>query len=74
VPSSIVVINAPNPGLCKSGLDRDFKGSVVGYAVRFMQFFIAREASVGARALVDAAVNHGPASLGQYVLDGKVAP
>ncbi|KAL2782927.1 hypothetical protein BJX66DRAFT_319486 [Aspergillus keveii] len=74
VSSSVVVINAPNPGLCKSGLDRDFKGSMVGYAARFMQFLIARDASVGARALVDAAVNHGPASHGQYVEDGKVVP
>ncbi|KAL2836648.1 hypothetical protein BJX68DRAFT_259843 [Aspergillus pseudodeflectus] len=74
VPSSIVVINASNPGLCKSGLDRDFKGSVVGQAARFMQFFNAREASVGSRALVDTAVNHGPASHGHYTEDGKVAP
>ncbi|KAL2835495.1 hypothetical protein BJY01DRAFT_223657 [Aspergillus pseudoustus] len=74
VPSSVVVINAPNPGLCKSGLDRDFKGSVVGYAARFMQFLIARDAATGARALVDAAVNHGQASHGQYVEDGKVVP
>jgi hypothetical protein len=74
VPSSVVVINASNPGLCKSGLERDFKGSVVGYATRFMQFLIARDASVGVRAIVVAAVNHGPASHKQYVEDSKVVP
>ncbi|KAL3484895.1 hypothetical protein BJX62DRAFT_248070 [Aspergillus germanicus] len=74
VPSSVVVINTPNPGLCKSGLDRDFKGSEVGYAACFMQFLIARDASVGVRALVDAAVIHVPASHGQYIEDGKVVP
>jgi hypothetical protein len=68
------VINTPNLGLWKSGLDRDFKGTVVGDAARFIQFLIAWDASVGACARVDAAVNHGPASRGQYVEDGKVVP
>ncbi|KAL3440426.1 NAD(P)-binding protein [Aspergillus insuetus] len=62
MPSLVVVINAPN------------SGTVVGYAARSMQFLIALDASVGARALVDAAVNHGPTSQGQYVEDGKVVP
>jgi hypothetical protein len=53
------VTNRPNPGLWKSGFGRDFKGTVVGDAARFMQFLIARDASGGARAIVDAAVNHG---------------
>ncbi|RAK97093.1 retinol dehydrogenase 12 [Aspergillus ibericus CBS 121593] len=74
VPPSVVVINAPNPGLCKSGLARDFNGTFAGYIFSIFQFILARKPAVGARALTDAAVKHGAESHGQYIEDGKLAP
>ncbi|KAL2829427.1 hypothetical protein BDW59DRAFT_178400 [Aspergillus cavernicola] len=74
VPSSVAIVNATNPGLCKSGLDREFRGSLAGHVARVMQAALARKASVGARSLTDAALNHGAASHGQYIEDGKVVP
>ncbi|PWY73217.1 retinol dehydrogenase 12 [Aspergillus sclerotioniger CBS 115572] len=74
VPPSVVVINAPNPGLCKSGLVREFRGTLVGYIFSIMELILARKPSVGARALTDAAVKHGAESHGQYIEDGKLAP
>ncbi|KAL4781606.1 hypothetical protein BJX76DRAFT_363476 [Aspergillus varians] len=73
IPASVAVVNACNPGLCKSGLDREFRGSIAGYAAQFMQLLLARKSSVGARSLVDSVVNYGAASHGQYIEDGKVA-
>ncbi|PYI08564.1 NAD(P)-binding protein [Aspergillus sclerotiicarbonarius CBS 121057] len=74
VPPSGVVINAPNPGLCKSGLVREFRGTLVGYIFSIMEFILARKPAVGARALTDAAVKHGAEAHGQYIEDGKLAP
>ncbi|KAL5047918.1 hypothetical protein BDW71DRAFT_29138 [Aspergillus fruticulosus] len=74
VPASAVIINCCNPGLCKSGLDREFKGSFLGYLASVMHFLLSRTTSVGARSLTDAVVNHGGKSHGQYVEDGEVVP
>ncbi|RDW93457.1 putative Short-chain dehydrogenase family protein [Aspergillus mulundensis] len=74
IPASVVVINCSNPGLCKSGLSREFNGSFLGYIAQIMHFLLARTSSVGARSVVDAAVNHGAKSHGQYIEDGEVAP
>ncbi|KAL4749630.1 hypothetical protein BDW72DRAFT_177833 [Aspergillus terricola var. indicus] len=74
VPSSAVIINCCNPGLCRSGLDREFRGSFLGYLASIMQFFLARTTSVGARSLTDSVVNHGEKSHGQYIEDGEVVP
>ncbi|KAL4911391.1 hypothetical protein BDW74DRAFT_184764 [Aspergillus multicolor] len=74
VPASVVVINCSNPGLCKSGLSREFDGSFLGYISKTMHLLIARTSAVGARSVVDAAVNHGAKSHGQYIEDGKIAP
>ncbi|KAL4783726.1 NAD(P)-binding protein [Aspergillus varians] len=73
VPSSVVVINAPNPGLCKSGLVREYRGTLIGFVFAIIEAILARKPAVGARALTDAAVNHGPESHGQYIEDGKLA-
>ncbi|KAL4783257.1 hypothetical protein BJX76DRAFT_358120 [Aspergillus varians] len=74
VPSSVAIVNATNPGLCKSGLDREFRGTLIGQVSRVVQAIIARKSSVGARSLTDAVVHHGAASHGQYIEDGKVVP
>ncbi|PYH49501.1 NAD(P)-binding protein [Aspergillus saccharolyticus JOP 1030-1] len=73
VPSSVVVINGPNPGLCKSGLVREYRGTFFGFIFGIMEAILARKPAVGARALTDAAVNHGPESHGQFIEDGKLA-
>ncbi|KAL4864892.1 hypothetical protein BDV12DRAFT_200707 [Aspergillus spectabilis] len=74
VPSSAVIINAPNPGLCKTGLVREFKGSLFGFFASIFQLLLARTSAVGARSLTDAVVNHGAASHGEYIEDGKAEP
>ncbi|KAL4811784.1 hypothetical protein BDW67DRAFT_179301 [Aspergillus spinulosporus] len=74
VPASAVVINCCNPGLCRSGLDRELRGSFLGYLASIMQYFLARTPSVGARSLTDAVVNHGERSHGQYIEDGEIVP
>lgn len=73
VPSSIAVINCVNPGLCSSSLSRDFTGlNGIMYKLNLRVF--GRTSEVGARALTDAAVNHGAESHGQYIEDGKLQP
>ncbi|KAJ3529293.1 hypothetical protein NM208_g9829 [Fusarium decemcellulare] len=71
VPSSVAVINAPNPGWCYgTGLNRENGGLILNIIKRL----VGRSSAVGARALVDAAVNHGPESHGHYLEDGKRQP
>ncbi|RYP63553.1 hypothetical protein DL771_009215 [Monosporascus sp. 5C6A] len=72
IPPSVAVINAPNPGLCKSSLVNEFRGTFAGFVFKIFELIFAREAHIGARALTDAAVNHGEESHGQYLEDGKV--
>ncbi|GKZ28517.1 hypothetical protein AbraIFM66950_008376 [Aspergillus brasiliensis] len=72
VPPSAVVINGPNPGLCKSGLVREFRSTFIGFIIGIMEAILARKPAVSACALTDAAVNHGPESHGQYIEDGKL--
>ncbi|KAL4755988.1 retinol dehydrogenase 12 [Aspergillus foveolatus] len=74
VPASAVVINCCNPGLCRSGLDREIRGSFLGYLAGIMQYFLARTPSAGAMSLTDAVVNHGEMSHGQYIEDGEIVP
>ena len=75
VPPSVAIINAPNPGLCYgSGLAREFKGTFGGFVFGVFQRILGRSTAVGARALTDAAVKHGPESHGVYIEDGKLQP
>lgn len=75
VPSSVAVINAPNPGLCYgSNLMNDFSGGVAGSFIGVMVRLFGRSTEVGAWALTDATVRHGPESHGQYLEDGKLQP
>lgn len=75
VPSSVAVVNSANPGLCYgSNLTNEWSGSVVGFAVGIITRIIGRSMALGARALTDAAVRHGPESHGQYIEDGKLQP
>lgn len=75
VPSSAVVINAANPGFCYgTGLARDAHGTLLGLVVFVMSHIIGHSPAIGARAVVDAAVNQGQESHGQYVEGGKLRP
>ncbi|KAL4958645.1 uncharacterized protein BDV14DRAFT_34244 [Aspergillus stella-maris] len=74
VPPSVVVINQCNPGMCNTGLARDYDGGFLGLVAFLINLLLARKASVGARSLTDSAVNHGEVSHGEYIEDGLVAP
>lgn len=74
VPLSTVIINAPNPGLCKSSLGREYNNPFERMLVSIFQFVLGRQGSVGARAFTDAAMKQGAGSHGQYIEDGKVQP
>jgi len=71
VNSSDIVINAVNPGFCKTGIMRNARG-IVDYASRAMQFLLGREVADGARCLVDAAVIKGPETHGLYLSEMEV--
>ncbi|KAI0025626.1 retinol dehydrogenase 12 [Xylariomycetidae sp. FL0641] len=74
VPATVAVVNAPNPGLSKSDLSREHRGTLGGFLFGLFLAVFARDANVGARALTDAAVKHGPESHGQYLEDGRIQP
>ncbi|KAI3317933.1 NAD(P)-binding protein [Xylariaceae sp. AK1471] len=74
IPPTVAVVNAPNPGLCISGLGREADGTLGGFVFDVIKRLIGRPASIGARTLVDAAVRHGPESHGQYLEDCKIQP
>ncbi|KAK2882749.1 hypothetical protein FQN49_000061 [Arthroderma sp. PD_2] len=74
VSPSIAIINAPNPGLCKTGLAREFDGTFRGFMFTIFKSICARTADIGARSFTDAAVKHGPECHGQYMEDGSVQP
>ncbi|KAK5936834.1 hypothetical protein PMZ80_010953 [Knufia obscura] len=65
-----VIMNMLNPGLCHSGLSRDYTG-LFSYFFEFMKFCIARRTDVGARTLVCSAAAGGE-SHGKYMHDGLV--
>jgi retinol dehydrogenase-12 len=71
VQSSDIVINAVNPGFCKTGLMRNTSG-VMYYLSRVTQFLLGREVADGARCLIDAAVIKGPETHGLYLSEMQV--
>ncbi|RYP81324.1 hypothetical protein DL769_002053 [Monosporascus sp. CRB-8-3] len=75
IPSSVAILTMPNPGLCYgTGLGRSPGGSVGDTIASFVKRIIGRSTAVGARALTDGAVNHGPEAHGQYLEDCRVQP
>ena len=67
--SSGVVMNAINPGFCKSGLSRD--GGFFAYFMSFMLLLLGRTTEMGSRALVAGAAA-GSESHGCYMTDSQV--
>lgn len=71
VASSEVIINAPTPGFCKTGLMRNTHG-IMSYVVKFSGALLGRSAVDGARCLVSAAVEAGPETHGKYLSETHV--
>lgn len=75
VPASTVTLDAVNPGFCYgSELQREGKGTFLGFLFGVFTRVVGRPCRVGARSLVHAAVNFGQEAHGQYVEDGKLRP
>lgn len=73
VPPSVAIINAPNPGLCYgTGLNKDADGTLTGFILHLMCSILGRSPAVGARAITDAAVNHGEESHGRRLECGQL--
>lgn len=71
---SIAIITMPNPGLCyKTGLGLE-TGGIAEMIEGWIKRIFGRSAVVGARVIVDAAVNHGVEAHGQYLEDCKIQP
>lgn len=71
VNSSEVIVNATNPGFCKTDLPGQIKG-IQSYVISLAGWAIGRSAQEGGRCLVDAAVVQGPESHGKYVTGLRV--
>ncbi|MCJ1246126.1 hypothetical protein MMC30_003331 [Trapelia coarctata] len=71
VSSSEVIVNAVNPGFCKTDLASNVKG-IQAQIMSFAGWAIGRPALEGGRCLVDAAVAQGPETHGKYVSELKV--
>lgn len=72
VPSSKVVVNLVNPGLCYgTGFHTDLTGAMATLFEGFKRL-IGRSTAVGARTLVDAAVVQGDDSHGKYLSDCRI--
>ncbi|TGO27604.1 hypothetical protein BPAE_0039g00140 [Botrytis paeoniae] len=66
VASSEVIINAPTPGFCKTGLMSQNSG-IMGFFVKLSMMLVSRSAPDGARCLVDAAVSGPRETHGRYL-------
>ncbi|KAI1268378.1 hypothetical protein F5Y18DRAFT_441130 [Xylariaceae sp. FL1019] len=89
VPSSVAIVNSTNPGLCYgsrlsrdgvSTIDFNYKpgkagedGTLHGFIAGLIFRVFGQPCAVGARALVDATVQHGAEVHGQYLVNGKTA-
>ncbi|RYP82407.1 hypothetical protein DL770_005588 [Monosporascus sp. CRB-9-2] len=75
VPASAVTLAAVNPGFCyESELQRDGKGTILGFLFKCFTRVVGRPCHIGARSIAHAAVNFGEKVHGQYVEDGKLRP
>ncbi|THV49636.1 hypothetical protein BGAL_0186g00250 [Botrytis galanthina] len=73
VASSEVIINAPTPGFCKTGLMSQTSG-IMGFIVKLSIMLVSRSAPDGARCLVDAAVSGSQETHGRYLSEMQVKP
>lgn len=73
IPSSEIIINAPAPGFCKTGLTRNQSG-VMGVILKIAEVLLGRSAEDGARCIVDAAIVKGEDTHGKFLSEAKIAP
>lgn len=73
IPSSEIIINAPTPGFCKTGLMRNTSG-IMSMIVSLSMAAVGRSVEDGARCLVDAALLQKEDSHGRYLSEMKIKP
>jgi NAD(P)-dependent dehydrogenase (short-subunit alcohol dehydrogenase family) len=66
-----IVVNAPNPGFCKTSLMNDSSG-VMKVLVKALSAGVGRSAEDGAKCVVDAAIIKGSDSHGRYLSETKI--
>ncbi|EMR85851.1 hypothetical protein ACHAPC_007627 [Botrytis cinerea] len=71
IPSSEIIINAPTPGFCKTGLMSQTSG-IMGLIVKLAFLSVGRSAQDGSRCLVDAAVSGPLETHGRYLSEMKI--
>ncbi|RDA93280.1 hypothetical protein CP533_2067 [Ophiocordyceps camponoti-saundersi (nom. inval.)] len=75
VPSSVVTVNAANPGFCYgTELAREGNGTLLGFFVKIITRLIGKTCTMGALSIVHAAVGFGEEAHGQYIEDGEIRP
>ncbi|TEY85262.1 hypothetical protein BOTCAL_0015g00510 [Botryotinia calthae] len=71
IPSSKVIINAPTPGFCKTGLMSQTSG-IMGFIVKLAFLSVGRSAQDGSQCLVDAAVSGPLETHGRYLSEMQI--
>ncbi|KAI1307077.1 hypothetical protein F5Y03DRAFT_125766 [Xylaria venustula] len=75
VPSSVVTIDAANPGLCYgTRLQREGYGTFLGYVAGIATRLIGKSLAHGARTIIYTACYLGTEAHGQYIEDGEIRP
>jgi len=75
IPSSVAIIIMPSPGLCYGTNLGAVSKKTIGESIsNVIKRILGRSSSVGARVIVDAAVNHGVDGHGQFIEDCKIQP
>ncbi|KAK7943384.1 uncharacterized protein PG986_012497 [Apiospora aurea] len=75
VSPSMAVINLATPGMVHdSNMNRETKAQLASKLVEPIRRKLGYTSAMAARLIVDAAVNHGPESHGQYLSEQKIKP
>lgn len=75
VPASVAVINAASPASCSDAeLTNEHDKRPLGRLIRVMRNLSANPCAVGSRMMVDALVNHGEESHGQFLSFQEIVP
>lgn len=75
VPSSLAVINMVTPGIVHdTEVTREARTIFIGKVAHIVRKRIGFNSSMGARLVIDAAVNHGSETHGHYMSENKIKP
>ena len=75
VPSSMAVINMATPGMVHdSNISRESKATLAGKIAEPIRRRLGSTSAVAARLIMDAAVNHGAETHGQYLSEQRLKP